>query len=150
MAEDDRNKLDALIEALHASPTALKRDWWRGERRKGDLGIRGKFGHICADGDGFLLCVVSDTLSTTRWNSIKCKLAFARLTQDGDSEGCLRLERLPTKAEATIIREALGIRRRRHVSAEVLAALERARASIKSPQIAPAFVQAAPPLPGAA
>ena len=43
-------------------------------------------------------------------------LAFCRVTQDGDDEGCLHLDRLPTAAEAELIREAVGIRKRLHHS----------------------------------
>ena len=45
--------------------------------------------------------------------------------QDCDEEGCLRLRRLPTLAEATVIREVLGIRKRAELSPEEL---ERRRA----------------------
>ena len=112
----DREKLETLAEALHASPTTIERDWWRGEGCKGDLAIRGKFGHIYVDGAGYLLCAVSEKLSTRRWNEIKRSLAFCHLTQDGDDEGCLHLGRLPTQAEAGAIREALCIRKRRHLT----------------------------------
>ena len=65
---------------------------------------------------------------------MKKRLAFCRLTQDGDDEGCLHLDRLPTAAEAEAIRDDLGIRKRRHLSDEELArltsTLERARASV--------------------
>jgi hypothetical protein len=44
-------------------------------------------------------------------------LFFCRLTQDGDSEGCLHLDRLPNAAEAIAIREALGIRNWRTMTA---------------------------------
>jgi hypothetical protein len=44
---------------------------------------------------------------------------------DCDGEGALRLHRLPTDVEATVIREELGIQRRREVS---VAELERLRA----------------------
>ena len=48
-------------------------------------------------------------------------LAFCRVTQDGDDEGCLHLDRLPTAAEAELIREAVEIRKRLHHSPEALA-----------------------------
>jgi hypothetical protein len=118
---DDRNKLDALIELPDASSTTLQRDWWRGGGRKGDWGIRGKFGHIYPDGTGYLICVVS--VSTRRWNSIQHDLAFCRVTQDGDDEGCLHLDRLPAPHEAGVIREALGIKRKRQLSPEAKASL---------------------------
>jgi hypothetical protein len=66
--------------------------------------------------------------------------------QDGDDEGCLHLDRLPTEAEAKLIREALGIRRRRHLSPEALAqarsALELAAGRAKSPVPGPGLAQA--------
>lgn len=48
-------KLQALLSALDASSITLRRDLHRGEGLKGDYAIRGKFGHIYADGVGFLL-----------------------------------------------------------------------------------------------
>jgi hypothetical protein len=48
-------------------------------------------------------------------------------------EGCLHLDHLPTEAEAAAIREALAIRKRRHVSsaamAQAMSALEQSRAA---------------------
>jgi hypothetical protein len=55
------------------------------------------------------------------------------VTQEGDDEGVLRLDRLPTPAEAEAIRDVIGIRRRRHLTAEALARLEQMRAALKSP-----------------
>jgi hypothetical protein len=62
--------------------------------------------------------------------------ASVLLTQDGDDEGCLRLDHLPTPAEAEAIRDSLGIRKRRTVSpeasAKATAALESYRASLNA------------------
>ena len=65
---------------------------------------------------------------------------FCELTQDCDEEGCLRLRRLPTPAEATVM-EVLGIRKRAELSPEELAkrgkpatCLARGREAEKSPQ----------------
>jgi hypothetical protein len=95
-----------------------------------------RLGHIYSysGGDGFLLCVHTGE-SARRWSAIKDKLTpFCRLTQDGDDEGCLHLARLPTPDEAELIRDALGIRKRRKMSPEAKrkarAALERFRASL--------------------
>jgi hypothetical protein len=116
-----------MLAALDASSVALQRDLHRGDGRKGDHGIRGKFGHIYADGAGFLLCITAKNerdQSPRRWTNIKRRLAFCRLMQDGDDEGCLRLDRLPTPVEAVLIREALGIKRKRHLRPEALASLK--------------------------
>jgi hypothetical protein len=51
--------------------------------------------------------------SARKWAADKKRLGFCCLTQNGDDEGCLRLMGLPTPARAAIIREVLGIRKRR-------------------------------------
>ena len=51
------------------------------------------------------------------------RLTFCKVTQDGDWEGCLHLDRLPTADEAVVIREVLGIRKRRHMTGETLSKL---------------------------
>jgi hypothetical protein len=133
---NDQTRLEALVAAIDASPRALRRD------PCGDYMITGKLGHICADGHGFLL-YVSTRESPRRWTMVKRRLAFCQLNQDGDDEGCLRLDRLPRPEEAELIREALAIRKRRHVSPETLAAarvsLEFARSLDKTPPGASAF-----------
>jgi hypothetical protein len=132
---DDRIRLHALFAALDASSVALRRDLNRGEGRKGDIGIHGKLGHIYADGTGFLLCVNAKDerdQSPRRWTNIKRRLAFCRITQDGDEEGCLHLDRLPTSAEAVLIREALGIRKRRTLTEDGRTQLAVARRAANS------------------
>jgi len=51
----------------------------------------------------------------------KGKLAFCRATQDGDDERRLRLDHLPTPAEADLIRDALRIKRRHNTMRVTLA-----------------------------
>jgi hypothetical protein len=78
---------------MGASSLALRYDQTRGGER-GDLGLRGKHGHIYIDGAGFLLCVSGideRTFTARRWSAIKKRLAFCRLTQDGDCEDSLGL-----------------------------------------------------------
>ena len=127
--------LDTLLEALNASQVTMTRDLCRGVGHAGDYAIRGRYGHIYQDGTGWLLCVHTGE-SARRWSGIKARLPFCRLTQDGDVEGCLHLDHLPTPAEAEAIRDALGIRKRRTVSPEAsaksTAALERYRASLNA------------------
>jgi hypothetical protein len=123
----ERASLKALLAALDASEVALKRDLVRSEGRAGDWAIYGKLGHVYGDGDGYLLCVVADDerdQSVRRWTNVKARLAgICRVTQDGDDEGCLYLDRLPASHEAGVIREALGIKRKRQLSAEAKASL---------------------------
>jgi hypothetical protein len=123
---DERACLKALLATLDASDIALKRDLVRGEGRTGDWAIYGRLGHIYPDGAGYLLCVVADERdqSARRWNNVKARLArICELTQDGDDEGCLYLDRMPAAHEAGLIREALGIRRKRQLSDEAKVAL---------------------------
>jgi hypothetical protein len=47
---------------------------------------------------------------------------IAKVTQDGDCEGSIVLDRLPSKGEAAEIRDILGIPKRVEYSDEVLAA----------------------------
>jgi hypothetical protein len=54
--------------------------------------------------------------SAKRWNLAKQRLSFCRVTQDGDWEGCLHLDRLPSAEEAATIRDVLRTRRRRQLS----------------------------------
>jgi hypothetical protein len=62
--------------------------------------------------------------STARaWTAVKAKLDFCRLTNDGDCEGLLFIDRLPTEAEATAIRSVTGIKKRRAYSEETIAAM---------------------------
>ena len=133
---DERASLKALLAALDASETTLRRDLVRGEGRAGDWAICGKLGHVYPDGDGYLLCVVADderNRSARRWTNVKARLAdICRVTQDGDDQGCLYLDRLPAPHEAAVIREALGIRKRRTVTDEARRHLEAARRATKS------------------
>jgi hypothetical protein len=122
--KEDREHLAALLTALDASPGALERPVCRGWI--GDWQFTGKHGHVLPGGAGYLLYATTperDRLdpddkkrcygSARRWTNIKGELAFARLIQDGEDEGCFRLDRLPTRAEAGAIRGCLGIRKRR-------------------------------------
>jgi hypothetical protein len=120
-----------LLEALDASSVVLRRDMWRDE-----YAIRGRRGHIYPDGTGYLLYVTMEERgdqqpSAKRWNLAKQRLSFCWVTQDGDWEGCLHLDRLPTPDEAATIRDVLRIRRRRQLSEadrqEVADRLRRAR-----------------------
>jgi hypothetical protein len=121
---------EELLHALNASPTALRLD------SCGDWAIIGKLGQIVVDGHGYLLCVTTGE-SARRWFNLKQRLSFCRVMQDGDDEGCLHLDHLPNLTEARAIREAVGIRKRRQVSATAMAqaisTLEQNRATLNRP-----------------
>jgi hypothetical protein len=127
----DRAKQEQLLVALGAWDRALRRD---------DCGawvIEGWAGHIVSWGDGepgWLIYVIAS--SVRHWTAIKKRLSFCTVTQDGDDEGCLRLDRLPTPAEAEVIREVLRIRTRRDVSEETL---ERLRQTAFRPALQEGF-----------
>jgi hypothetical protein len=141
--KEDKEHLAALLTALDASPGALGRPVCRGW--VGDWQIAGKHGHAMPDGAGYLL--YATTGSPRRWTNIKGELAFARLTQDGDDEGCFQLDSLPTRAEAGAIRDCLGIRKRRMMTAEARAQLEAVRPPAKSPSAGRQCVGLAVPPP---
>jgi hypothetical protein len=103
----DKERLEQLREALNGAFRSLGRD------ECGTCRLLGSRGHIYRDdrgegGDGWLLYV--RCRSGRHWTYTKRALAFCRLTQDGDDEGCLRLDRLPSAAEAEEIRQAVGLR----------------------------------------
>jgi hypothetical protein len=67
--------------------------------------------------DGFQIVF----LGTARaWGYAKKAMSFAKVTQDGDEEGCLFMARLPTESEAEAIRDKVGIPKKRAVSEEEL------------------------------
>ena len=104
----ERAHLETLLTAL----SATRRAFWRDTC--GDWAIWGKRGHIYADGSGFLLFVSPGF--KRGWSNTKRKLDFCRVTQDGDDEGCLHLDHLPTPKEAELIRHALRIKRKRQLT----------------------------------
>lgn len=87
---------------------ALRRD------ECGSWRINGTSGHIYADGNGWRLYVACR--SARAWTAAKGRLGFCRVTQDGDDEGVLCLDSLPSPEQAAIIRRTLGIRKRKAVS----------------------------------
>ena len=122
MLVESRSRILLLAAALDVSvATSVRRD------ECGNPRISGRDGHICVDGAGFLICVVpADGVltrgATRRWHNIKRNLAFCRVTQDGDDEGCLHLDHLPDQREAEEIRAAVHVRRRVHLSEDEAAA----------------------------
>jgi len=137
-ASAQRQALAKLVPALGCSDTALRRD------DCGDPIIMGKHGHIYAVPGtiaepkrlGFMIYVLSETSdgetfdrwTCQGWTYAKRALSFAKLVNDGDDEGSLFLDRMPSKAEAEVIRRYCGIRKRTDLSDESVAQLrERGR-----------------------
>jgi hypothetical protein len=106
----DRLYLDAFLTTIDASPGALERPNCRGWI--GDYQISGKHGHVLlgqghtlpGDQPGFLLYI---TGTVQRWKKAKRRLPGS-VTQDGDDEGIIPLDRLPLPAEAEAIRDLIG------------------------------------------
>jgi hypothetical protein len=117
-----RSALLELGKALMSRDSALRRD------ECGDWAIFGKYGHIYAvpgsldrpQAPGFQIFVMGWT--ARGWNIAKEAFKpFADLTNDGDNEGALFIDRLPSSNEAKIIRRYVGIAKRLEYSDEVLA-----------------------------
>jgi hypothetical protein len=121
--QGEKAQQEKLLVALDASPSQLRRDqcgWWE---------IAGKHGTIQTFGDG-ATCVAHIVCRSARhWTHTKRRLGFMKVTQDGDDEGCLRFHELPTPQQAELIRDILGLRKRRDMTPEALAKLEMARAN---------------------
>jgi hypothetical protein len=111
-AEADREQLLRPLDALDAAPRALRRD------ECGAWTIHGRLGRISTWGDGVTWAVAVETETARGWSAAKGRLAFCRVTQDGDSDGVLRLHALPTAEQAVELRHVLGIPKRRHVTEE--------------------------------
>jgi|GEM_PF-2077156 len=112
-AQADRRQQQALLAALAAADRALRRD------ECGAWHIGGSRGSIHTWGDGRSWVLFVSCRSALHWTHTKRKLAICTVTQDGDDEGCLRLHQLPTPEQAAVIREALGIPKRRTITDEI-------------------------------
>jgi hypothetical protein len=139
-----REALLQLVAALGCRDACLRKD------ECGDPRIVGKLGHIYAvpgtldrrTTPGFLICFrgaaeFEEPASSRAWTFAKQAMAFAEVTQDGDEEGVLFLDRLPSAGEAEIIRLKLGIAKKREMSE---AELERLRSMGRPFEKRPAFV----------
>ncbi len=115
-----RATLLKLAESVGCTAGALRRD------ECGDWSIQGARGHIYAvpgvlaegfrDRAGFLIYVDCGSYSAASraWSLTRTDLAFATVINDGDTEGCLFLDRLPTSS--AIIRKRVRIRKKREIS----------------------------------
>lgn len=98
----DRKRIERFALTINAADTSIRMDDCR------CWCIAGKSGVIYTAGaDAFLLVVLCR--SARAWSAAKSKLSFCSLLNDCDDEGCLRLDRLPTAAEAVVIRKVVSI-----------------------------------------
>jgi hypothetical protein len=112
---DQREALLSFAKAIGSRDAALRRD------ECSDWRINGAHGHVFAVPEGFQVFVLD--WSAKGWNAAKRALSFAKLCNDGDDEGAFILDRLPTAAEAEVIRHWCRIAKKRAVSEEMLARL---------------------------
>jgi hypothetical protein len=118
-ADQDKAHLAKLVDALCASPSCVCLDECRLWIIRGRSGC---YASTFGDGKEWLLVVTPTVeLSGQAWTWAKKRLKFCKLTQDGDNEGCFRLERLPTESEAIEVRDILGIRKRTDLSPDEVA-----------------------------
>jgi hypothetical protein len=140
--DKQRGALLAFARALNSSPRALRRD------ECGDWRIGGNRGHAYAVPGGFQFYCAPG--STRAWTFAKRAMSFAKVTQDGDEEGILFLDRLPTEAEAGIMRRYVAIPKRREMGepSEAQLAARAAFADRSRPGTGPsAELLASPPSP---
>lgn len=133
----DRQNLSELLVTLLASASHLRVD------EAGWHVLEGKHGYIAkySDRPDDILIYIS-CRSRRHWTYTKKRLSFCKVTQDGDSEGCLRLSRKPTPDEARQLRKALGLRQRTTFDPD---ALERKRSSMQRASTARGSAKTASP-----
>lgn len=102
--KDDREYLKKLAKALDISEKRIKLDDYE------DWNIFGSRGKISTDCDYWYLFTQCET--DRKWTFTKKRLSFMEVHQDGDSEGVLRLARMPFRDEAMIVRKVIGLRPR--------------------------------------
>lgn len=117
--KEDKAYLVKLIKALDVSLKRLKRDGCN------DWNIVGIRGHISTDQEYWYLYIECET--NKKWTYTKKHLAFMEVHQDGDSEGILKLSRMPFREEARTVRKVIGLRPKTVLTEEGRAQLVRMR-----------------------
>jgi hypothetical protein len=109
---DDKKHLEALADRIDAVARVHRDDC-------ADYALAGAYGwiyHVATPGCPPTFQIIIATTSPLRWRKAKALLAFGRVSQDGDWEGAVMLDGLPTPEQGAAIREALGLRKRRTLS----------------------------------
>jgi hypothetical protein len=121
-----REDLALFVKALGCRDAALRRDecgdWRVSGRRGGIYAVPGSLARPKTPG----FQIIVQCQSMREWSYAKKALTpFTDLTNDGDDEGTLFLDHLPTPAEAELLRQYVGIAKKREMSE---AELERLKA----------------------
>lgn len=122
---EDKKYLVKLARALDVSEKRIRLDDYR------DWNIVGTRGHISTEGDFWYL--YTECESERKWTFTKKSLSFMEVSQDGDSEGILKLARMPFRDEARAVRKVIGLRPRTILTEEGRALLVR-RLNSSSPE----------------
>lgn len=101
---EDKRYLKKLTQALDVSEKRIKLD------ECGDWNIVGTRGHIHTETKFWYLYTQCET--PRKWENTKKSLSFMEVHQDGDDEGILKLDRMPFRDEAMMIRKVIGLRPR--------------------------------------
>jgi hypothetical protein len=99
----DRDLLLGLVDVLSVSRGNLLRD------PCGDWNLVGRRGHIFTDAVSIYAYVPAGT--ARRWTNVKRALGFMVVTLDGDDEGILKMDGLPSPDQAAALRKVLGLRK---------------------------------------
>lgn len=112
----DKERIEQLADAMDISRRNVCKD------ECGQWSIHGRAGHLQTWGDSLSYLLYLTAYSRRKWGAIKRKakaLAW-EITQDGDDEGCFRLA-LPDEHQSKLLRELLGLRRKRQpTSAKII------------------------------
>jgi hypothetical protein len=116
-ADADKQQLRSMLTALDAAGNQMRLDECR------TWTIMGKRGYVATWGDGarwFIYCAPG---SGRKWNNLRRDLShLGKCTQDGDDEGIIRIDALPTPEQAVLIRKAIGLSKRPAIHPEVVKA----------------------------
>jgi hypothetical protein len=119
----EKKHLLALLMALDVSQDNLRLDdcddWHIVSPITDDIGCN----HARVKSTGDCWAIYVPCRSKRHWSAVKRKLNFMTITADGDDEGALELDRLPSSAEAAVIRKILRFHKRHQFRPETLAKL---------------------------
>jgi hypothetical protein len=103
----DRERMELLADALDISRRNVQRD------ECGQWTIQGKRGGLLQTFDDvlYLLYVQNGSSRKWGWTKRKAEALGIEITQDGDDEGCFRLE-LPNRLQSAFIRNTLHLRKK--------------------------------------